>query len=155
DGWSLQILWREICALYDGFKRGDANPLPAVEIQYADYAQWERSWLQGGALETHMAYWKRQLAGVAGLELPRDHTLPPVPSFEGAAHAFALAPELGAALRVLSSDTACSLFMTMFSVFHVLLSRLSGQRDFAVVTPIAGRSHRGTEALVGTCVNSL
>ncbi|WP_313918033.1 non-ribosomal peptide synthetase [Tahibacter sp.] len=155
DGWSLQILWREICALYDGFRRGEANPLPAVEIQYADYAQWERSWLQGSVLDAHLDYWKRQLSGVAGLELPRDHALPPVPSFKGATQTFAMPKDVAAGVRALSSSSACSLFMTMFALFHVLLSRLSGQRDFAVVTPVAGRSHRGTESLVGLCVNSL
>lgn len=155
DGWSLQILWREICALYDGFRRGEANPLPAVEIQYADYAQWERSWLQGSVLEAHLDYWKRQLSGVAGLDLPRDHALPPVPTFKGATHTFALPQDVAAGLRALSSSSACSLFMTLFAVFHVLLSRLSGQRDFPVITPVAGRSHPGTESLVGLCVNSL
>lgn len=155
DGWSQQILWREICALYDGFQRGELAPLPAVEIQYADYAQWERSWLQGGVLEGLLGYWKRQLSGVTALELPRDHELPPVPSFKGATHAFVIERELVAGLRALTSQASCSLFMTMFAVFHVLLSRLSGQRDFAVLTPVAGRGHRGTEALVGLCVNSL
>lgn len=155
DGWSLQILWRETCALYDGYRVGEANPLPPVEIQYADYAQWERSWLQGSVLEGHLDYWKRQLSGAAGLDLPRDHVLPPVPTFRGATHTFALPQDVTAGLRALSSSSACSLFMTLFAVFHVMLSRLSGQRDFPVVTPVAGRSHPGTEALVGLCVNSL
>lgn len=155
DGWSLQLLFAEAGVLYSSLKRGVGHPLPPVSVQYSDYARWQRSWLRGAVLDGHLSYWTQQLAGVEYLELLLDHPRPPVPAFRGGIHTFVLTSEISAGLRAIAADSAASLFMTTFAIFHVLLSRCSGQRDFPVSTPVAGRNHPGTEQLVGLCVNNL
>lgn len=155
DGWAGEIIWREICALYDAFSRGLPSPLAPVRVHYSDYAQWQRSWVHGAELERQLAYWKRQLADVPQLELRFDRVRSSSPTFHGAISAFIVPPEVGAGLRTLAAESGASMFMTLLALFHVLLSRFSGQRDFALSSVVAGRNYPGTEDLVGPCVNNL
>jgi amino acid adenylation domain-containing protein len=155
DGWSSQIMWHDICAMYEAFCQDRPNPLPPVRVHYSDYARWQRGWLCGPVLEEHLSYWKRQLAGVSKLDLRFDRVRESAPTFQGSVHAFVVPTEIAAGLRAISAESGASLFMTVFAVFHLLLSRFGAQRDFAVSTAVAGRNHPGTENLVGPCVNNL
>ncbi|HEX5709303.1 MAG TPA: amino acid adenylation domain-containing protein, partial [Pyrinomonadaceae bacterium] len=156
DGWSLGVLVAEVGALYEAYSNGRPSPLPELEIQYADFAVWQRGWLQGEVLEGHLDYWRKQLAGAPPvLELPTDHSRPSVQTFRGARNAFKLPPELTAQLRALSQREGVTLFMTLLAAFQVLLSRYSGQDDVVVGTPIAGRNRAEVEGLIGFFVNTL
>src|ERR1044071_3825715 len=156
DGWSMGILIREVATLYEAFSQGKPSPLPELSIQYADYALWQRQWLTGEVLEAQLAYWREQLQGApAVLELPTDYPRPAVQSFRGATHPIQLSAELTEKLRQLSRAEGVTLFMTLLSAFSVLLSRLSGQDDVVVGTPIANRTRVETEVLIGFFVNTL
>jgi amino acid adenylation domain-containing protein len=156
DNWSINILMRELEALYEAFTAGRPSPLPELPVQYADYAQWQRAWLEGEVEREQMAYWKRQLSDApAGLELPTDHPRPAVQSFGGARQSLTLPKELSDELSSLSRREGVSLFMLMLTVFNVLLSRYSGQSDICVGTPTAGRNRLEVEGLIGFFVNTL
>ncbi|HET8774396.1 MAG TPA: amino acid adenylation domain-containing protein, partial [Thermoanaerobaculia bacterium] len=156
DGWSIDVMTREVAALYAAFSRGEEDPLPALEIQYADYAQWQRSWLQGEELARQFDFWKEHLAGApALLELPTDHPRPVRQSYAGASVPLVLSPELTAGLRELSQRHGVTMFMTMLSAWGVLLSRLSGQTDVVIGTPVANRQRREVESLIGFFINTL
>ena len=156
DGWSLAVMVREVAALYTAFSQGQADPLPALEIQYADYAVWQRKWLRGEALERQLGFWRTHLDGApALLELPTDRPRPAVQCHEGANVAFALSAQLSAQLRALAQDHGCTLFMVLLAGWSVLLSRLSGQREVVVGTPVANRHQRDVEGLIGFFVNTL
>jgi natural product biosynthesis luciferase-like monooxygenase protein/amino acid adenylation domain-containing protein len=156
DGWSLGVLIREIGALYAAYVEGKPSPLPDLPVQYADYALWQREWLHGEVLERQVGYWRDRLKDApAALELPTDRARPPVQSYHGASHGFRLSTELGAALNDLARREGATLFMVLVAAFQVLLSRWSGQTDVVVGTPIAGRTHRETEGLIGFFVNML
>jgi len=156
DGWSLGVLVQEVAALYNAFHSGQLSQLPELTIQYADFAHWQRTWLQGEVLEQQMSYWKDRLAGApALLELPADHARPAVQSFRGAYHSFNLSPELTEQLQQLSSREGATLFMTLLAAFNVLLYRYSQQTDILVGSPIAGRNRSETEKLIGFFVNTL
>jgi amino acid adenylation domain-containing protein len=156
DGWSMGVLLRELGALYAAFAAGRPSPLPDLEIQYADFACWQRRWLQGELLESHLAYWRSHLEGApAVLELPTDRPRPPVVSFRGATQALLLPPELTRGLEDLSRCHGVTLFMTLLAAFSVLLHRYSGQDDVVVGTPIAGRTRAEVEPLIGFFVNTL
>jgi amino acid adenylation domain-containing protein len=156
DGWSSGILLRECTALYAAFTQSRPSALPELPIQYGDYAQWQREWLQGPVLEAQLAYWRRQLAGALPvLELPADHARPTLPSHEGAVHTFALATELTEALKALSRREGVTLFMTLLAAFDALLLRHTGQEDLLVGSPIAGRIRVETEGIFGLFVNTL
>jgi amino acid adenylation domain-containing protein len=156
DGWSLSILVREVAALYTAFRRGESDPLPPLAIQYADYAQWQRNWLRGEELARQVGFWREQLRGApALLELPLDHARPAVQSHAGSSVPLVLSPELTAGLRVLGQSHGVTLFMTLLSAWGVLLSRLSGQQDVVVGTPVANRQRREVEGLIGFFVNTL
>ena len=156
DGWSIGVLIREVEALYAAYSQGRASPLPALPVQYADYAVWQRGWLQGEVLEQQVSYWKEHLNGApAALELPTDRPRPAVPSYRGAHHGFALPAELTASLNELARGEGATLFMVLLAAFNVVLSRWSGQRDIVVGSPIAGRTHRELEGLIGFFVNTL
>ncbi len=156
DGWSIWMLVREVAALYEAFSQGQPSPLPELPIQYADYAVWQRQWLTGEVLETQLSYWREQLSGAPSvLELPTDYPRPAVQSFRGAAHRIELSAELTEVLRKISRAEGVTLFMTLLSAFSVLLSRLSGQDDIVVGTPIANRTRVETEGLIGFFVNTL
>ncbi|WP_431266593.1 amino acid adenylation domain-containing protein [Roseateles chitinivorans] len=172
DGWSTGIMVREVSALYeahsqrdthrqgreDGDDREDGNEgvLPPLPIQYADYAVWQRQWLQGEVLQQQSQYWKRELAGApALLELPTDRPRPAEQSYEGAQWRFEIPPALAAGLRNLAQSQGATLFMTLLAGWSVLLSRLSGQKDIVVGTPVANRQRSEVEGLIGFFVNTL
>ena len=155
DGWSMGVLVREVGALYRAFSEGSASPLPALPIQYADYAVWQREQLTNEFLAEQLDYWREQLSEAAVLGLPADHVRPAVKSYRGAREHFALSAELTAALKTLSREQGVTLFMVLLAAFKVLLWRYSGQADVVVGTPIANRQQREIEGLIGFFVNTL
>ena len=156
DGWSMGILVREINALYGAFSSGKPPELPELPIQYADFAAWQRDWLQGEALESQLAFWRRHLEGApAALDLPTDFRRPSRQSFRGGHETFEVAPKIAAGLRSLSRRSGGTLFMTLLAAFDVLLFRWTGQEDVVVGTGIANRHRREIQGLIGFFVNSL
>ena len=156
DGWSTGILVREVATLYVAFCAGGSSPLPALPIQYADFAHWQRQWLQGEVLETQIAYWKKQLANAPALiDLPTDHPRPAVQTFRGAHQSLVLPKHLQEGFKTLSRQEGVTLFMTLLAAFKVLLYRYTGQDDLIVGTPIANRNRLETEGLIGFFVNAL
>jgi arthrofactin-type cyclic lipopeptide synthetase C len=156
DGWSMGILRKELSVLYAAFLRGEDDPLPALEIQYADYAVWQREWLTGERLEQQAEYWKGALAGApALLELPTDHPRPAQQDYKGAFAELQLDAALTAGLRDLSRRHKSTLYMTLMAGWALVLSRLSGQTDVVIGTPVANRRKVEIENLIGLFVNSL
>lgn len=156
DGWSTGILIREMAVLYDAFSSGRSSPLPALLIQYADFAHWQRQWLQGEVLETQLAYWKAQLVGAPPLlEVPTDHPRPAVQTFRGAHQSVVLPATLTEGFKVLSRQEGATLFMTLLAAFKVLLFRYTSQDDLIVGTPVANRNRLEIEGLIGFFVNTL
>jgi amino acid adenylation domain-containing protein len=157
DGWSLEILARELKALYEAYVQGGESPLPELPIQYADYAVWQREWLRGEVEEKQLEYWRKQLADLPPeLELPgRRGAETGLANAEGAEYRFALPAGLAAELRRQSSQRGVTLYMTLLASFQLLLHRYSGESDVMVASPIAGRSRSETEGLIGLFVNTL
>ena len=155
DAWSHAIFWRELAVLYDAFTTGQPSPLPALSLQYADFAHWQQQCLQGEVLDTHLAYWKRQLAGISTLQLSTDRARPAVQTFRGARHFLTFSPTLTHALKTLSQQQGVTLFMTLLAAFQTLLHRYSGQDDIAVGALIANRNRVELEGLMGFFVNTL
>ncbi|MEM7354248.1 MAG: amino acid adenylation domain-containing protein, partial [Acidobacteriota bacterium] len=160
DGWSMGILTSELGALYQSCagRSGKAwrSPLAELPIQYADYASWQRGWLQGAELERQLGYWQRQLGDAAQvLELPTDRPRPAIQTFRGVAARQQLDGDFADRLRALSRTADTTLFVTLLSPFAALLGRLAGQRDVLIGTPIAGRSRSQLEGLVGMFLNTL
>jgi amino acid adenylation domain-containing protein len=156
DGWSTGILVRELATLYVAFCAGSSSPLPALPIQYADFAHWQRQWLQGEVLETQIGYWKKQLAGAPALiDLPTDHPRPAVQTFRGARQTLVLPKHLQEGLKAISRREGMTQFMTWLAAFNVLLYRYTSQDDLIVGTPIANRNRLETEDLIGCFVNAL
>jgi len=156
DGWSFGVLWRELAALYEAFSKGKPSPLPELPIQYADFAHWQRQWMQGEVLEAQLCYWKQQLGGTLPvLQLPTDRPRPSVQTYRGATQSLALPKTLTEALKRLSRQERVTLFMTLLAAFQTLLSRYTGQSDILVGSPIAGRNQVQTEGLIGFFVNTL
>ncbi len=156
DGWSLDVLCRELGACYHAALHGVEAPLPVLPVQYADVAQWQRDRLRGDTLEEQLAYWRAQLAGAPPLlELPTDRPRPAAQTYRGATEAVLLSPALHAALQALSRRLGVTLFMTLLAAFQTVLLRYTGQEDLVVGTPIAGRTRTETEGLIGFFVNTL
>ncbi|HEY4593637.1 MAG TPA: amino acid adenylation domain-containing protein, partial [Thermoanaerobaculia bacterium] len=156
DGWSISILVRELMALYTAFAQGRPSPLPELPVQYAEFAVWQRSWLQGEVLEGEISFWRQQLVGLSPrLELPTDRPRPAAQSFRGAKHPVRLPAELTQQAKALSRREGTTLFMVLLAGFQSLLARYSGQEDLAVGSPIAGRNRVEIEALIGFFVNTL
>ncbi|MBN8226492.1 amino acid adenylation domain-containing protein [Corallococcus macrosporus] len=156
DGWSMGVLVRELSALYGAHVSGQPSPLPPLPVQYVDYAAWQRAWLKDEVLEHHLAYWRRQLAGVPPLlELPTDKPRPRIQSQRGAQVPVHLSGALTEALQALCQREGATLFMGLVSAWQVLLSRYSGQEDIPLGSPIAGRTREDTEGLIGFFVNTL
>lgn len=155
DGWSMDVFGRELSVLYNAFSQGQPSPLPELSIQYADYAVWQREWLQGEAMDSLMDYWKARLADLQTLELPIDKPRPAVQSYRGLSQPFSLSPELSEGLKALSRREGVTLFMTLLAAFQVLLYRYSGQNDIVIGTPTAGRSRSELEGLIGIFINTL
>ncbi len=156
DGWSSQILAREFVALYEAFDAGLPSPLPPLPIQYADYAVWQRGWLQGPVIEERLTYWKEKLKGrLPVLDLPTDRPRPAVQSDHGARFPFSVSRVLTDRLHALSRRQGATLFMTLAAAFQMFLMRYSGLEDFCIGTPVANRSTRETESLIGFFANTL
>ena len=156
DTWSSGVLLQELSALYAAYEAGQASPLKELPVQYADFAQWQRNWLQGDELARQLSYWEQQLAAApAQLSLPTDRPRPPYQTFSGRRHMFQLPGTLSEALAALSRQEGVTLFMTLLTAFQALLARHSGQNDICVGTPIAGRNRLEIESLIGFFVNTL
>jgi acyl carrier protein len=156
DGWSMGVLVREVATLYEAFTRGDSSPLVELKIQYADFAAWQREWLDGEVLEEQLSYWKRQLAGAPPvLELPTDRVRTASVIQRGAHEWFSLPENLLEQLQALSRQHGVTLFMTLAAAFQTLLHRYTGQTDIVIGTDVANRNRRETEDLIGFFVNQL
>jgi amino acid adenylation domain-containing protein len=156
DGWSMGVLLRELVSLYESRRRGEQSDLPQLEVQYVDYAEWQRERLSGDALSEQERYWKEQLADASPiLELPADRVRPTVQTFSGGRESLKLSAELSERLKVVSRQTDVTLFMVLLAAFQILLSRQTGQDDIVVGTPTAGRNHRSIESLIGIFLNTL
>jgi amino acid adenylation domain-containing protein/FkbM family methyltransferase len=156
DHWSLSVMVREMSILYDAFSRGEASPLPELPVQYGDYASWQSGWLRGEALERHLDYWRRQLAGeLPVLALPVKPGSPAVPGSRGAQYDFELPAHLSDALRKLSLQEGATLFMTLLAALAVLLRPYAPKDDVVVGTDVANRTHTEIEPLIGFFVNVL
>jgi myxalamid-type nonribosomal peptide synthetase MxaA len=156
DAWSMGILVRELSTLYEAFATGNPSPLPELPIQYADFAAWQRQWLQGEVLETQLSYWQKQLGdSLPVLQLPTDRPRPKVQTFRGASQSFSIAIEVAEALKALSQQEEATLFMTLLTAFNTLLYRYTLQEDLLVGSPIANRNRQETELLIGFFVNTL
>ncbi|HEX3128845.1 MAG TPA: amino acid adenylation domain-containing protein [Thermoanaerobaculia bacterium] len=150
DGWSFGILVQELSALYAG------RSLPGLPVQYADFAAWQRQWLQDEVLEAQLAWWRAELDGApALLELPTDRPRPAVQSYRGAVEAVALPANLAASLAEVARREGATLFMTLLAGFEALLARYTGQDDLLVGSPVAGRGRLELEGLIGFFVNTL
>lgn len=156
DAWSMNILVREIVALYEAYSSGKEPDLPPLPVQYADFAVWQRNWLQGELLAEQLEYWKQQLGGSAPvLELPADRPRPAVQTYNGANFVFAFSPVLSQSLRALCRKENVTLFMVLLAAFKIVLHRYTGQRDIIVGTPIANRQRKELEGLIGFFINTL
>jgi amino acid adenylation domain-containing protein len=156
DGWSVPIFVREMAALYAAFLAGEPPGLPDLPIQYADYARWQRGWLQGAALEAELSHWRERLRGLPPLlELPTDRPRPPARTWRGAVRRLSLGPDLAAALKTAGRGLGATPFMVLLAGFAALLHRYSGQESFAVGVPVAGRHRIEIEPLIGFFVNTL
>ncbi|MGM3306997.1 amino acid adenylation domain-containing protein [Anabaena sp. WFMT] len=156
DAWSIGIFLGELKDLYTAFCDGKPSLLPELSIQYADFANWQRQWLQGDVLSAQLTYWRQQLGGnLPILQLPTDRPRPRVQTFRGASKSFCLSLELTEALKVLSQKKEVTLFMTLLTVFKVLLYRYTSQVDLLVGSPIANRNRVEIEGLIGFFVNTL
>jgi amino acid adenylation domain-containing protein len=156
DARSLEVLLRDVTAYYMAAVAGGREPaLPALRCQYADFSAWQRKYLEGEVLERQLSYWRRQLEGLAPLEVPADYARPAMQSFRGARESMALPDAFCDRLRAFSRQHDVTLFMTMLAAFQTLLHRYTGQDDIAVGTPIAGRTRPETRELIGFFVNTL
>ena len=156
DGWSTGVFFNEMGALYGAFQRGEPDPLPPLEVQYADYAAWQRRWLDGEVLRQQSEYWGNTLAGAPELlELPTDRARPPVQDHAGGLAAVELDEELTAGLKALGARHGTTLFMTLLAGWAIVLGRLSCAEDVVIGTPSANRGRREIEGLIGFFVNTL
>ena len=156
DGWSMGVLLHEATALYRRFSGLEAEPLPELPVQYADFAVWQRRYLSVQGLAGHLAYWTRQLAAAPPLlDLPTDRVRPAVQTWSGSHRFRVLEPGLSAALRRLAERRGETLFMVLLALFQSLLYRITGQEDVLVGSPVAGRNRREIEGLIGFFANTL
>ncbi len=156
DEWSMEVIQRELMQLYREFSQGHPASLPKLPIQYADFACWQRDWLQGKVLQEQLSYWKTELAGAPFvLDLPTDKVRPATQSFCGATEMFTLPKELLQQLKLLAHQEQVTLFMALEASFAALLHRYTGQYDFLIGTPISNRTLSETEALIGCFLNTV
>ncbi|WP_126651527.1 non-ribosomal peptide synthetase [Chryseobacterium aureum] len=155
DGWSQGILIGEFVELYHSYVSGKESGLMPLSLQYVDYALWQRNNLEGAVLDRQLSYWEDQLKDVKVLELPTDYRRPALQSFSGASLSFELDGSLSAGISSLSREEGVTVFMTLLGAFKVLLSRYSGQEDICVGTPVANRTRKELEGMIGFFVNTL
>ena len=156
DGWSAAILFRELGTLYEAFAAGGVPLLPDLPIQYADYALWQREWLQGEELERQLGYWKRHLTGAPAVSrTSHGPAAAPRTDRSGAQQSMALSNRVSDGLNELSRREGATLFMTLLAAYQALLSRYSGQDDIVIGSPIANRTRAETEGLIGFFSNTL
>ncbi|MCP3145371.1 non-ribosomal peptide synthetase, partial [Pyxidicoccus xibeiensis] len=156
DGWSIAVMVRELGAYYRQFTGGEPATLASLPVQYADYASWQRQWLQGEVLEQELGWWRQQLAGAShALELPTDRPRPAVQTYRGAVVSAPLSRELSEAVKALARREGATPFMVLLASLQLLLSRYSGQDDVSVGSPIANRNRAETEGLIGFFINTL
>lgn len=155
DGWSIGVLIHEIAALYTAFANNQPSALPELTIQYADFAYWQRQWLQGEVLQKQLGYWQKQLDGISMLNLPTDRPRLAVQTYQGARQPLQLSKSLSKALLALGHQEGVTLFITLLAAFQVLLFRYTQQEDIAIGSPIANRNRSEIEGLIGFFVNSL
>jgi amino acid adenylation domain-containing protein len=156
DGWSMEILNHELGVLFHAFEKEGCSPLRELEIQYADFAAWQRKWLQGQILETQLKYWKKQLRLSPNvLELPTDFPRPTTPTYRGAIVRTVMNANSSACLRTLCKQFGVTMFMAVLAAWKVLLYRYSGQDDIVVGTPVSNRNRLETEELIGLFLNTL
>jgi alpha-ketoglutarate-dependent taurine dioxygenase len=155
DAWSLRLIVRELGVLSRAFEVGAPSPLPELAIQYADYAFWQRGWLQGALLEQHLRYWREQLTGTPVLKLPTDYPYPSARSYRGLAHYFKLSPELAQSLLSLSQQEGVTLFILLLAAFQAFFHNWTGMDDFITGTDVANRTSLEVEPLIGFFVNQL
>lgn len=156
DGWSQDILLGELSEVYRAQMSHSTPSLPALPIQYADYAAWQRQWVDSDALQSELAYWRQQLHGdLPPAELPTDFSRPALPSFRGDTHYFSLPSHLVEGLRTLGQANHATLYMMLIAAFTVLLHRYSGQTDIVVGMPVANRNRPEIESLIGFFINAV
>ncbi|KAB8141437.1 amino acid adenylation domain-containing protein [Chloroflexia bacterium SDU3-3] len=156
DGWSVTLLLNELAALYAAAAQGRPAPLAPPALQYADYAAWQRGWLDAERMAAQLGFWRGQLAGAPPLlTLPTDRPRPPMQRFHGAATDFVIPPAVGDALHALTRAEGATPFMTMLAAFGLLLARHSGQTDVCIGSPVAGRQRAELEGIVGLFLNTL
>ncbi|MBC1194194.1 amino acid adenylation domain-containing protein [Microcystis aeruginosa BLCCF158] len=156
DGWSVDLFRQELSTLYSSFSLNKPASLPKLALQYADFAHWQRQWLQGEILETQLNYWRQQLKNAPPLlEFPVDKPRPSVQTYEGSSQSIHLNLTLTQQLKGLSQTSGTTLFMTLLTAFTVLLYRYSGQEDIVIGTAIANRNRQELEPLMGFFVNTL
>ncbi|TAE58569.1 MAG: non-ribosomal peptide synthetase, partial [Nostocales cyanobacterium] len=156
DGWSMDIFKSELLTLYTNFSQNQPASLPQLSLQYADFAQWQREYLQGEILTKQLNYWQQQLAEINPiLELPTDYPRPSAQSFRGSSEFLQIDRDLTQKLKQLSHDSRTTLFMTLLTIFSLLLSRYSNQKDIVIGSAIANRNRKEIEPLIGFFVNTL
>ncbi len=155
DGWSIPIFVKELEAAYQSIKNNKALTLTPLAVQYADYSIWQREYLSGDRLAQKIAYWEQQLKGVTPLAIPTDYKRPIALQNRGAAHSFTISKEQTQQLKQMSQEQGTTLFMTLLTLYKVLLYRYSGERDITVGSPIANREQPEIEGLIGFFVNTI
>jgi hypothetical protein len=156
DGWSVDILFRELAEVYDASRSGRAPNLPALTLQYRDFAVWQRDLLQGDVLAKELGYWREQLAGApTDIALPSDRPRPPLQSFDGASHVVVLSRDVAEGVQQLCRTAGATPYMLLLSVFGTLLYRRTGQDDILFGSPMANRGRAEFEQLIGFFANTI
>ena len=155
DAWSMGILTSELWSLYETYTAGKSSQVEELQIQYTDFAAWQREWLQGEALQAQLRYWKEQLKDLTHLNLPTDWLRLAQQSFEAARVPIGLPETLTTAINELSNEASVTPFMILLAAFQVLFYRYCGQEDIVVGSPIANRARTELEPLIGFFVNTL
>ena len=155
DQWSAGVLWRDFLAYYENLTLGKPVNLPEMPFQYADFALWQRNWLQGEQLEKELSFWKSRLEGITPLELPTDRPRPPLKTYVGSLAQLVVHEELLSGLHKVAQSENVTLFMLMLAVFKLLLMRYTGREDIAIGVPVANRHRIEVEPMLGTFVNLL
>ena len=157
DGWSMGVLYHELSLLYEAAARKTQSALPELSFQYADFANWQRHWVQTEEFQEQLRFWERELRGAASylLDLPNDYQRPPIQTFHGEGRSLVLGRAASKELKLLSRQEGCSLFVTLLAAFKTLLFRYTGQDDILVGSPFACRTGKELEPLIGYFVNAV